>query len=271
MLEQEYKVDCSLLVVFDKQKIENSLLVNAVNFAKLINGAINILFVINPISSTSSDSQLNILKWLEDEFLKAEVKLKKLVNEIYKQERIPVVFSIETGNYLSVVKSHVEKTSPDVIVLENNRFKNFFSFKKKIVPNYLNKFNGLIFLSGDTHYTLPKSRLILSCFEPKVFLSKNKLLIKLLENASDNIHVFRSNRKNSAISLEKFKSVLDKKMTVFEFEPNKEKLGISKYLNHSNTDILCIYNPINGEKTPQYYQYEDVIVKNKLPLLIIQN
>lgn len=270
MLVESNLLDCSLLVVIEKEKKKNSLLINAVNFAKRINGAINILFVINPISLNDTDNQLNFLKSIEEEYLKAEVKLRKLIREIYNQEKIPVIFSIKTGNFSSVVKSFVKKTTPDVVILNNDRLKKN-SFGRKIVPDYLNDFNGLIILSGDKSSTLPKNRFNIGCFDPEVFLGENKIIKKLLKSTSYTINMFRSKTNNSSFSVEKFKKVLDNKIKVFEFEPNNKNLGISNYLDYSKSDLLCIYNPLKRAIFKQYGQYKDVINRAKIPLLIVQN
>tara|TARA_A100001015_G_scaffold306620_1_gene401204 strand:- start:1458 stop:2273 length:816 start_codon:yes stop_codon:yes gene_type:complete len=271
MFGERLKSACRLLVVFDKQGAKNNLLINAVNLAKLLNGAIDILYVINPNSIADSDSQLNVLRKMEEENSKVDKKLRKLVNEIFEQERIPILYNIVTGNFQFNVKAHIEKTKPEVVVLQNNSNKTFFSSKKNFVPSFLSKFKGLVFLSGATQLKRPEKSLKLSCFESLTKLGNNKLFLKLLENVSAAIYVFRATDSNDPGSTNDLNRKLDKKTTVYEFDINRETTDFSKYLFLSNTDILCVSNSIDGKKSMQYDKYKNVIRKNKLPLLIFQN
>lgn len=262
--------DCSLLVVIEKRKQIKNLLINAVNFAKRINGEINILCVINPTSMNTTENPLNFIKLAEEEISKIEIKLKKIINIIQDQEKIPVSYKVDFGNSSSVVKFHLKQIKPDVILINQDRLiKN--TLTRKIIPDYLDEFKGPIVLSDDKSYTLPKKKFKLSCFKPEVFLEENKVIKKLLKNSSPTINIFHSITNNKGFFVQKSKEALENEFNIFEFQTNNENLGILKYLKYTNSDLLCIDDPVKNGRKKQYEQYINIVNKSKTPLLIIKN
>lgn len=242
-------------------------MINAVNFAKRTNGTINVLFVINPTTLSTSENPLNFIKSIEDEYSKIENKLKKLIEIIREQEKIGIAYKVEFGNLSTIVKTQIKKINPDVILINYNRLKkNILS--RKIIPDYLDDYNGSILISNEKKNTLPKEIFKLGCFESEVFLNENKFIKNLLINNSSTVNVFLSSTNNNPSLVQKFKKVLNNKVKVFEFETKNQNLGILKYLKFSKSDLLCIHNPSKEEILDQY---EDVINKSKLPFLIIKS
>ena len=259
--------DCRLLVVIENQKDINDLLINTVNFTKLINVEIKLLFVIAPTHLNASENPLVFIKMVEDEISKIESKLKKITDIIFEQEKISVDWKVDFGKLKTVVKSYIKEVDPQ-IVLVNNSSRKKRAWANKVIPNYLEDFKGLIIITNEKNTTLPKSELKLGCFGPEVFSKENKVIQKLLKGSSLPIYVYLSFTNAFRKKLRKIKNVFENEIKIFEFQTQNQSLGILKYLNYCKVDLLCIDNSINAG---QHHQYKDVISKSKIPLLIINS
>ena len=133
--------DCRLLVVIENQKDINDLLINTVNFTKLINVEIKLLFVIAPTHLNASENPLVFIKMVEDEISKIESKLKKITDIIFEQEKISVDWKVDFGKLKTVVKSYIKEVDPQ-IVLVNNSSRKKRAWANKVIPNYLEDFKG---------------------------------------------------------------------------------------------------------------------------------
>ena len=206
---------------------------------------------------------------IEEEKLKIESDLKKIINIINDQKKISILTKVDFGNLSRVAKSYIKQIKPDIILTNYNRL-NKSLFSRKILPDYLEDYKGSIIITHEKSNTLPENKLKLGCFELEVFLQDNKIIIKLIDSGSSSVNLFWLMTNNYRLSFQKFKKMLGNKVKVFEFDNSNYKLGTLKYLEHTKSDLLCIYDAIDNIKSNQFYQYKFVIGKSKTPLLIIK-
>lgn len=259
--------DCRLLVVIEKQKHINDLLINTVNFRKLINAEVNILFVVDPKNINSVENPLVFINNIEDEISKINTKLKKITEIICDQENISIDCKVDVGKLETVVNSYVNEINPHVILINNNLGNNKL-WNNRVIPDYLKDFKGSIIITNEKNITIPRNKLKLGCFGPEVFSKDNKVIQKLLKSNSYPIYVYLSITNVFKEKIRQIKNIIETEFKVFEFQTENKDLGILKYLNYCKVDLLCIDNPDTEEG---HLHYKEIIDNSKIPLLVIKS
>lgn len=257
--------DCRLLVVIEKQKHINNLLINTVNFRKLINAKVNILYVVDPKHLKPVENPWVFIKNIEDEISKINTKIKKITEIICDQESIDIDCKVDAGKLETVVNSYLNEINPHVILINNNLGNNKL-WSNKVIPDYLKNFKGSIIITNEKNITIPRNKLKLGCFGPEVFSKKNKVIQKLLKRNYYPIYVYLSITNVYKEKLRKIKNIFETEFKVFEFKTENKDLGILKYLNYCKVNLLCIDNPDTEE---EHLHYKGIIDNSKIPLLVI--
>ena len=277
VLQSKYHI----LVVADQSGPSQTAMQNAVNLAKSIDGSIELFYVKPSTSVVRNVNQLSAMRELNGERSQTRRKLRALVDQIAVTERIPIIFDFAFGNVLYEVQEHINKTQPDIVVLEkvNSKVNNLFGLD--LASYLLKKFKGTLLIASEDKALRAPNEISLGILDD--FQSnENNVLAEDLEKSSRNpVTWFKINgtevgpgTRSATQSLQNF----DKRSnaTTFEFEQGANfSNSVSKYVERSGVNLLCVRKSklmdFNGKQKTVSKHIHKAIQKTDIPILILEN
>ena len=265
-----YKPDFRLLVVFDQSKAAHVGLQNAINFAKPINGAIDILYINRLSNVKKTENQVAFLRELEEERQRVKLEMQKLVNLISETEELTIIYSYTYGNLIEEVQKHIQTTDPDMVVIgrQKKRFLNSFNTRKlnQLRENY----DGLILLSGEKNNLSNTKNLKLGFLDENEINTRFHLIQELIKKTKPVLNVFTVFNKTNV----KRKST--PKKIIYEFEENGiVDSNITNYIHKNKIDLLCvrwgIKDSLRNFRDQNHKLTQKIIANTEAPILLLKN
>ncbi len=265
----DFKPNQRILVLTNCLRSESKTLSHAIELAKLVDGAVDVLCV-NPLDGLKSDLESNQVKVLRNikttqEHLKQ--RLKQRVEKIIKQERVPIIYNILLGSLTESVRDHIGLTKPDIVVLGHSRKLNNFWLTSDLLLTVLKHHEGLVLISRAKHFLVEK-KLGLGFIGP--FEQNHKMIQPLLKKAAGQYRFFQFNFKDKKSSSEKVKE-----LTTYNFEARlSSNLNYSKYFEREAIDVYCIKRTLFNFKT--FFEIEKqylfkMLLNTEKPILVFPN
>ncbi|MEE9362749.1 MAG: universal stress protein [Cellulophaga sp.] len=266
-LKSKYRI----LVLVDLSRESLDAFNYTVNLSKLINGSIEIFYVKPPTDIVKNENQTSAIAAIDEERSSIKRQLKELVDTTSELENLPIIYNFTFGNVKNEVKEHIEKTSPDIVVLGRSKPKLLDFFSDGLTQSIVNTFDGSVLIMGDTNNIAPYTDMLLGFFNENSNQGNYKVTqdLKRLNN-SPSIH-FRLRNKAPGTS-----ERLDSSSTItFEFEEGSNALhGLPSYIVKSNIELLCLGRDLKNEKTPSLFNsittnIKQLLNKTNVPILIL--
>ena len=263
------KPDFRFLVVFDQSKAAHVGLQNAINLAKPINGAIDILCINQLSNIEKTENQVAFLRELKEMHQRIKLEMQKLVNLISDTEELTIIYSYTYGNLIEEVQKHIQMTEPDMVVIGRQKrgFLNSFNIRKlnQLRVNY----DGLILLSGEKNNLSNTKKLKLGFLDEKEINNSFNLIQELIRKTKPILSVFTIfNKKN-------VKKESKPKKVIYEFEENDVvDSNITNYIHKNRIDLLCvrwsIKDSLRNFRDQNHVLTKKIITNTEAPILLLK-
>jgi DNA-directed RNA polymerase subunit N (RpoN/RPB10)/nucleotide-binding universal stress UspA family protein len=258
-----------ILVLTNCLRSESKTLSHAIELAKLVQGAVDVLCV-NPLDELKSDLESNQVKVLRNikttqEHLKQ--KLKQRVEKIIQEDNVPIIYNILSGSLTDSVRDHLECTKPDIVVLGHTRKLTSFWFKSDLLLTVLKYHPGVILMSRAKHFLL-ENKLGIGFIGQ--FEHNHRMVQTLLKKTVGQYRFFQFNFKDKKSSSEKVKG-----LTTYNFDARlSTHLNYSKYFEREGIDIYCIKRTLFTYKA--FFENEKqyllkTVLNTEKPILVFPN
>jgi nucleotide-binding universal stress UspA family protein len=269
-----------ILVLMDKSKASSKILKDAVKFAKIIEGSIDIFQVEPPTNVVKYDNQITIMRDIDEERFKQEMVLKEIVSSIKNEEGLPVICNFTFGNVKNEIKNHIEKTKPDIVVLGKRKKKVVGLLGDQITEDIINSFTGSVLISGNTKGLSSFENQSIGFFNTIDGIEKIALVNDLKEHTKKPLKFFKTLSDEELRSkkevLEKMKEQeLKKNAIVYEFDANNNNgTEMASFISKNNLALLCVHKNVD-ENSSLKGKLAKIITKTiekiNVPVLVLNN
>lgn len=276
-LKSKYRI----LVVTDQSKSSQLALQNAINLAKTLNGSIELFYVKPPTHVVRNENQLSAMRELNEERNRTRRKLRTLVDRIAESERIPIIYDFAFGNVIYEVQEHINKTQPDIVVLEKSRPKVASLLGTDLTRYMLKNYQGSLLISGGEKPMGQDNGLALGILDDFVSKETNDLTETLEKNSINPVTLFKIKGSDQAADKEIASDKTTEgsglvKMTTFEFDQSVNfSKNVSKYVERSGVNLLCVKRSklldLNKRVKTVTKQIQKTVQKAEIPVLILKN
>ena len=277
VLQSKYRI----LVVSDQTKTSQTVLNNAVNLAKNLNGSIELFYVKSPARVVRYDNQLSAMRELNQERVRIEKEMKAIVDEIAENERIPIIYDFTFGNVMNEVKKHIDTTQPDIVVLGKAKSKVSNLFGTDLTSYLMKDFKGTLLISSNDQTLSVSKEISLGILDDKMSKGNGDLAADLEKSSTNPVTWFKINGPKTPPGIGSDEQSLQgttrpSGTTTFEFEPGANfSNSVSKYVERSGVNLLCVRRSklmdfSNNEKLASK-QIQKAIQKTDIPVLILDN
>lgn len=223
-----------ILVLYNSNCRKTAALPSGVNFAKRVQGAIELLSV-KPIKRFASESnQVAVLRTLEEEKVALKSHLKQLASFLTEKEEIPLITTVKVGVVKEVIADHIRLTTPDIVIMgcPKGRTKQFYF--SGILQLVMKNHKGPLLLATNTEQLKNKPRVNMGFINR---LEQAHPLLKALENKVEApISIFQFVSKET-----EEKKASQKKEVVYHFQESvSETSNFLKYIEQSKVNLLCV-------------------------------
>lgn len=264
----------------DKSKASSKILKDAVKFAKIIEGSIDIFQVEPPTNVVKYDNQITIMRDIDEERFKQEMVLKEIVSSIKNEEGLPVICNFTFGNVKNEIKNHIEKTKPDIVVLGKRKKKVVGLLGDQITEDIINSFTGSVLISGNTKGLSSFENQSIGFFNTIDGIEKIALVNDLKEHTKKPLKFFKTLSDEELRSkkevLEKMKEQeLKKNAIVYEFDANNNNgTEMASFISKNNLALLCVHKNVD-ENSSLKGKLAKIITKTiekiNVPVLVLNN
>lgn len=230
------KDKCKILILSDINDTTINIIKNGVNLAKMVGAEVNFLCVKKPTEIIEKESQLSAMRSINENFIKADNKIKEILKEISNDENIIVRHKISFGNLKDEIKKHLIEIKPDIVVL-GKRKPSLLSFLGDNMINFILKtHSGTIMLTDNKNLLSVNPNLSLGLLN-NVNLSTTSFIEKFVYFTKKPVKSFqvissKSSKKETAPS---------SKTAGFVFEKGDNKLKqLNNYLSTNNINLLFV-------------------------------
>jgi nucleotide-binding universal stress UspA family protein len=223
-----------ILVLYNSKCRKTAALPSGVNFAKRVQGAVELLSV-NPIKRFASESnQVAVLRTLEEEKAALKLHLKQLTSFLAEEEEIPLIATVKVGVVKEVIADHIRLTTPDIVIMGSPKGITKQFYCSGILQLVMKNHKGPLLLATNTEQLKNKPRVNMGFINR---LEQAHPLLKALENKVEApISIFQF---ISAKTVEK--QVSKKKEVVYHFQDSvSETSNFLKYIEQSKVNLLCV-------------------------------
>lgn len=253
-----YKPDYRLLVVFDQSKESFLALQNAIELAKTINGAIDILCISKWSKVIKTENQVALLRSLEENQQRVKLKTQKLIDSITEIENLALIYSYTHGNVIEETQKHIAITSPDIVVIGRQKKKFSSYFDTRNIDQLRKGYNGFLLLAGEKNKKAKDQSMRLGFLDEKEVSRASELIQTLIRKAMPTLNVFTISNKQKKVVETK------EKMVFYEFDKNDiVDSTISNYIQKNKIDLMCV-----KWNDPDQSLTKKIIIKTEIPILL---
>ena len=231
------KQKCKILVLSDIDSSTEKIIKNGINLAKIVDGEINFFCVKKAIDIVEKDSQLSAMRTINEKFLEADNKIKKIIKEHSINGETKIDYKIAFGNLKNEISNQIAETKPDIIVLGKSKSKVLSFIGDKLLNYVLKEYSGTVMITSDNNLLEANSEISLGLLNNvNTFSNKFAETIvsysdKSLTSFCINDDKFEANDKNDS----------SKKIVEFVFEKGDDVLkNMANYLTKNKVNLLFI-------------------------------
>lgn len=245
-----------LLVLMDISTTSHNILKNATNFAKLVNGSMDVFQVKKTTNLVNSESQIATIRTMNHEDLNKKKEFRNIIDLVSQEEKIPVTFNFVYGNIKNEINDHIEKTKPDIVILGRRKKKKIHFLGDGLIKNLLKNHNGAILIADDDDAFTSYQDKSIGFFNDLDSSEKTALTNDLKKLTEKPLKLLKNNQNTSLDSNED--------TILFELDakgaPTKE---IGSLILENNISLLCV----NKKNDISIKTIEQI----KTPVLILNN
>lgn len=265
-MSKHYKI----LVLTDLKDSPSTLLNNAVNLAKKVDGEIDLFSVQKFTDVVERESQLSAMRTLNEKYNAFEKDIKNTVEPISKACDIKINYQFSFGNVKDEIKNYISQQQPDVIVL--GKKKKAFSVVGDRIANYvLKQHKGTVLIVPSKSTLEPNQELSLGLLQDSGDTVNNAFVKNLFEKNTQPLKSFKlvDGEMHSTTSNALFNS----KVIEYVFDKSDNAISnLSNYLTKSNVNLLYFNKEEtrsgNSSKSSSMFNAERLINNLNVSLLI---
>lgn len=276
VLQSKYRI----LVVTDQFNPSQIALQNAVNLAKTIDGSIELFYVKPPTHVIRNENQLSAMRELNNERNRTRRKLSVLVDRIAETERIPIIYDFTFGNVIYEVQEHIEKTKPDIVVLEKSKPTVNSLLGTDLTSHMLKNYQGNLLICGDEKPLGDNNGLALGILDDFLSAETDDLTGTLGKQSVNPVTRFKIKRSDQTAEGEipsdgSVEGSGSARMITFEFDQGVNfSNSVAKYVVRSGINLLCVKRSklldLNKRIKTVTKQIQKAVDKAEIPVLILE-
>lgn len=159
------KQKCKILVLSDIDSSTEKIIKNGINLAKIVDGEINFFCVKKATDIVEKDSQLSAMRTINEKFLEADNKIKKIIKEHSKNGETKIDYKIAFGNLKNEISNQIAETNPDIIVLGKSKSKILSFIGDKLLNYVLKEYSGTVVIASDNNLLEASSNITLGLLD----------------------------------------------------------------------------------------------------------
>lgn len=239
-----------ILILSDINTSTEKIVQNGLNLAKILDGEIDFFCVKKPTDIVKKESQLSVMRTINEKFLEADNQIKKLITEINNDNSISIHHQVSFGNLKDEIGNRIKETKPDLIILGNKNSKILSFLGDNILELVLKEHEGTVMIASDKITLEASSELSLGLLNDANLISTNNYQNSIVSYAKKPLISFQVN--SDKVTLQD-KNSKPKNIIQFVFENGDNALAsMSKYMSKNNVQLLFVNREINKTKEVKY-------------------
>ncbi len=254
-------------VLLDLAKASETILTNAVQLAKAIDGSVSVFHVKPALSLVNRESQLSAIRNIRDGEKNARNTLQKLVKTVGEKEALPISFSMTSGNVKSRIKNYLAEEQPDIVVLGKPRSRTKL-IGDSVTDFVMSKAKAHVLIMVEDHKLDTFKGLSLGVFGNTLPKNGQDIISDLKQDNDKPIRVFQI--KSQQTPHTESETAAQHKTIDYVFTEGANALdSLVKYVHRTKTELLCI--PKGNRKTFTFKTNpsREVLRKSNVPILIM--
>ncbi|NAY90938.1 universal stress protein [Muricauda sp. JGD-17] len=254
-------------VLLDLTKASETILTNAVQLAKAIDGSVAVFHVKPALSLVDRESQLSAIRNIRDQEKNTLNTLQQLVNTVGEQENITIPFTMASGNVKNRIQTYIAEEKPDILVLGKPRSRTNL-LGASITDFVVDKINTHVLIMVEDHKLDTFKGLSLGIFGNTLPKNGQDIISDLKQDNDKPIRVFQIKSQQSSHT--ESETAAQHKTIDYVFTEGANALdSLVKYVHRTNTELLCI--PKGNKKTFAFKSNpsKEVLRKSDVPILIM--
>lgn len=254
-----------ILVLYNSESSDSSVLSDAVAIAKKINGAIDLLSVYPYKAESTYSNQLTLMRSIKSSKERLKSEINTIIDTIEDEENLPIINSSRVGEVTHVVLEHIKRTAPDIVVLGKKKTRTFAPIQNSIFDLVLNNHNGITLVSGGK----------------KSLFEQLHWSLGFVDRVIDNNSIAKVLIKNSVVPTALFQLTpqcnerINKKVLLYDFQENtNSSLNISQYITKNKVSLLCVDRD-SLLKRQDKHKYKRILnntlINTETPLMVFPN
>ncbi|WP_299670463.1 universal stress protein [uncultured Polaribacter sp.] len=227
---------CKILVLSDVDKSTRGVLKNGINLAKMLNGEIDFFCVKKPTDIVEKESQLSAMRSINENFIKADNTIKKLIKDLSANEKIPIRHKISFGNLKDEISDHLKDIKPDIVVLGKRKSTILSFMGDNIIDFVLKEYAGTTMIVSEKNPLEATTKISLGLLNDANSL-KNRFAEKLVSYTNKPLKSFQINTKSS---IENKTSTAEKTIDFIFEEGDHVFKNMGNYLSKNNINLLFV-------------------------------
>ncbi|MBT8376841.1 MAG: universal stress protein [Bacteroidia bacterium] len=236
MKKDEFKI-ITLINIADSSK---HLMENTIGLAKMFDATVELFYVMKPLDVVGAESQLSAMRNINEKYIKAENKLKKLAKSLSKEHGISVSYAYVIGHIKNEILSKLNKTNADLVIMGKRKSKRLKLVSNNISEFIIKQYNGSVIIASDGNSINPEADLKLGMFNSTVDYSTLKCMDKFIYHSTKPIVTFNVSSKQGKPKANDTTAPANK-VVEYTFEKNDNTMSnIRSYINKSAVNVLCL-------------------------------
>ena len=239
-----------ILILSDINTSTEKIVKNGLNLAKILDGEIDFFCVKKPTDIVKKESQLSVMRTINEKFLEADTQIKKLITEINNDHSIAIHHQVSFGNLKDEISNRIKETQPDLIILGNKNSKILSFLGDNILDLVLKEHQGTVMIASDKITLEASSELSLGLLNESRLISANNYRDTIVSFAKKPLISFQV--KSDTIT-DQNKDSKPENMVEFVFENGDNTLtNMSKYMSKNNVQLLFVNRERDKTKEAKY-------------------
>ena len=243
---------------------------NAIGFARMIDGEVEIFHVKSSADVVRTDNQFSALRSMKDEFAATDKNIRKFIDPIASEYDVKISHHLGFGNIKKEIDDYLNSTRPDIVVMGRRKSNPLDFIGDGVTEHVLSHFDGIIMIASLNETIVPDSELslgILNGTEPPKGLD---IFNNLMGYAKKPIKSFSFI--DGAKGTPSGESSADGSVVQFVFEKGASTASnLSNYVSKNNINLLWIDNPAKRDSHQEQFvplELKNVVGNINVPLFM---
>lgn len=207
--------------------------------AKIINGEVELFHVKKASEVVETENQLSAMRSINAEFVKAENKIKKLVDSISSEYKINIGYDFSFGNLKEEISVQIKNVQPDLVIVGKRKTKPLSLIGDQITQHVLKQYKGAVLIAAAETALEPNTPISLGFLNDTNEHLNVDFADDLIAHSQQPLKSFKII--DSSKLQEKNSTPSHPKKIEYVFEQSDSVLkNLSRYLSKNNVDLLCI-------------------------------